>query len=79
LNGYPATAGAIPLLWRLFAKLRRAFPKAKLRVRLDGGYAAPEIFDGASGFRVGSHRESHAFPGIVKALCASSASLRPFG
>ncbi len=41
----PATAGAIPILWRLFAKLRRAFPKAKLRVRLDGGYAAPEVFD----------------------------------
>ena len=41
----PATAGAIPILWRLFAKLRRAFPKARLRVRLDGGYAAPEIFD----------------------------------
>jgi hypothetical protein len=41
----PATAGAIPILWRLFAKLRRAFPGAKLRVRLDGGDAAPEIFD----------------------------------
>lgn len=40
-----ASAGTIPILWRLFAKLRRAFPRAKLRVRLDAGYATPEIFD----------------------------------
>jgi hypothetical protein len=38
-------AGTPGLLKRLFSKLRGAFPKARLRVRLDGGYAAPEIFD----------------------------------
>ena len=37
--------GAIGILRRLIEKLRRAFPKARLRVRLDGGFATPEIFD----------------------------------
>jgi hypothetical protein len=41
----PAKVGAVALLRRLFAKLRRAFPRARLRVRLDGGFAAPELFD----------------------------------
>ena len=37
--------GAVAILRRLVAKLRAAFPKARLRVRLDGGFATPEIFD----------------------------------
>ncbi|MGH9453915.1 MAG: IS1380 family transposase [Terriglobia bacterium] len=37
----PATAGAISILWRTLQKLRRTFPKARLRVRLDGGFADP--------------------------------------
>jgi hypothetical protein len=40
-----ACAGAEGLLRRLVAKVRRVFPEAKIRVRLDGGYACPEIFD----------------------------------
>lgn len=39
-----AAVGAIGLLSRLLPRLRAAFPRARLRVRLDGGYAAPEIF-----------------------------------
>jgi hypothetical protein len=39
----PATQGAIGLLRRLLPRLRQAFPKARLRVRLDGGFASPEI------------------------------------
>ena len=39
------TAGAVGLLKRLLPKLWRAFPRARLRVRLDGGFATPEIFD----------------------------------
>ena len=39
-----ASRGAIGLLRRLFRKLRAAFPKAKLRVRLDGGFATPALF-----------------------------------
>ncbi len=39
-----AAVGAIGILSRLLPRLRAAFPRARLRVRLDGGYAAPEIF-----------------------------------
>ena len=38
------TAGAVSLLHRLLPKLWRAFPSARLRVRLDAGFATPEIF-----------------------------------
>jgi hypothetical protein len=38
------TAGAVSLLHRLLPKLGRAFPSARLRVRLDAGFATPEIF-----------------------------------
>jgi hypothetical protein len=41
----PAKHGAIALLRRLLARLRVAFPRAILRIRLDGGFASPEIFD----------------------------------
>ena len=37
--------GTIGLLRRIIRKLRRAFPKARLRVRLDGGFATPAVFD----------------------------------
>jgi hypothetical protein len=38
------TVGAVSLLHRLLPKLWRAFPGARLRVRLDAGFATPEIF-----------------------------------
>lgn len=41
----PASRGAIGLLRRLLALLRVAFPKAGFRVRLDGGFATPEVLD----------------------------------
>jgi hypothetical protein len=41
----PATRGALGLLRRLLALLRVAFPKARFLVRLDGGFATPEIFE----------------------------------
>ena len=41
----PGSAGAVGLLRRLIERLREAFPKAKIRVRLDGGFAAPEVLD----------------------------------
>ena len=41
----PAKHGAIALLRRRLARLRVAFPRARLRIRLDGGFASPEIFD----------------------------------
>ena len=39
-----AAVGALGILSRLLPRLRTAFPRARLRVRLDGGFAAPEIF-----------------------------------
>jgi DDE family transposase len=39
-----ATLGVIGILRRLFHKLRLAFPYARLRVRLDGGFAGPAVF-----------------------------------
>ncbi len=39
-----ATLGVIGVLRRLFHKLRAAFPQARLRVRLDGGFASPAVF-----------------------------------
>ncbi|MBI3264424.1 MAG: IS1380 family transposase [Acidobacteria bacterium] len=40
-----ATRGAIGTLCRLLAVLRVAFPRAHFLVRLDGGYATPEVLD----------------------------------
>jgi Transposase DDE domain group 1 len=39
-----ASVGALGILSRLVPRLRAAFPRARLRVRLDGGFAAPQIF-----------------------------------
>ena len=41
----PATRGAIGTLRRLLALLRMAFPHARFLVRLDGGFANPDVFD----------------------------------
>jgi hypothetical protein len=44
--GNAATAvGARALVGRLCGLLRRAFPRARLRVRLDGGFAQPALLD----------------------------------
>ena len=37
--------GGRGVLRRLVPLLRVAFPKARLRVRLDGGFACPDVFD----------------------------------
>lgn len=39
-----AALGALGILSRLLPRLRAAFPQARLRMRLDGGYAVPQIF-----------------------------------
>ena len=33
-----------PIIRRVVGELRRAFPRARIRIRLDGGYAAPGLF-----------------------------------
>ena len=40
-----AADGTLGLLCRLLPVLRAAFPRARLLVRLDGGFATPEVFD----------------------------------
>jgi hypothetical protein len=40
-----ASAGAVGILRRVIARLKEAFPGAKIRVRLDGGFAAPKVLD----------------------------------
>ena len=40
-----ASDGAIGLLRRLLPLLRAAFPRVRFLVRLDGGFATPELFD----------------------------------
>jgi len=39
----PGSAGAVGLLRRLIDRLSEAFPDAKIRVRLDGAFAVPEV------------------------------------
>lgn len=39
----PAKQGAIGILDRIIEQLRAAFPKARILVRLDGGFAGPEL------------------------------------
>jgi Transposase DDE domain group 1 len=41
----PTQHGALTLLTRIIDRLQERFPKARLLVRLDGGFAAPELFE----------------------------------
>lgn len=41
----PTKLGTIGLLRRLLSRLGSAFPRARILVRLDGGFAAPDLFD----------------------------------
>jgi hypothetical protein len=40
-----ASRGAVGLLRRILERVRRAFPKARIRVRLDGGFADPDLLE----------------------------------
>ena len=41
----PTHAGALTLLTRIVDRLQERFPRARILVRLDGGFAHPEIFE----------------------------------
>jgi len=41
----PAPLGAAGILWRIVKRIRRLFPGAKIRIRLDGGFAHPDLLD----------------------------------
>jgi hypothetical protein len=40
-----SSAGAIGILRRLMGRVKNAFPRARIRVRLDGGFASPEVLN----------------------------------
>jgi hypothetical protein len=40
-----AKVGCLGILKRLLPRLRKAFPKAKLRIRLDAGFTGPELYE----------------------------------
>lgn len=78
----PAKLGAIGILKRVLARLRTVFPKAKLRVRLDGGFAGPQMFEFLEAKRVeyviamGGNRvlDALAEPAMRRARAASAKS-----
>ena len=39
------SVGAIGILRRLMQRVKKAFPAARIRVRLDGGFATPQVLD----------------------------------
>ncbi len=41
----PNAQGSLGLLCRLLPRLRQAFPRAQVLVRLDAGFAGPELLD----------------------------------
>ncbi|MGH7126760.1 MAG: IS1380 family transposase, partial [Stellaceae bacterium] len=41
----PTQQGTLPLLRRIVGRLQERFPNARILVRLDGGFAAPELFE----------------------------------
>jgi hypothetical protein len=41
----PTQAGALTLLKRIVGRLQERFPRARILVRLDGGFAHPELFE----------------------------------
>lgn len=41
----PGSAGALGILRRLIERVGDAFPKARIQVRLDGGFASPKVLD----------------------------------
>jgi Transposase DDE domain group 1 len=41
----PASRGLVAILRRVLEKLATAFPQARIRVRLDGGFGNPEVLD----------------------------------
>jgi hypothetical protein len=48
----PVMLGTIGVLWRIIPRLWKAFPRAKIRVRLDGGFANPELLEFLDGLGV---------------------------
>lgn len=63
----PGSAGAVAILKRLVPRLRARFPKAVIRVRMDGAFATPEVFDWLEANRLG-YVVNMAKNSVLKAL-----------
>jgi Transposase DDE domain group 1 len=48
----PPARGAVPFLRRFVKQLKRKFPGARIRVRMDAGYATPVVFDALDRMKV---------------------------
>src|SRR5208337_2627859 len=48
----PTGASSASMLKRVSERLREAFPKCKIEVRADGGFAAPEVYEGCRALKV---------------------------
>jgi hypothetical protein len=49
----PTGRSSMSILKRMITRLRRAFPKCRIEVRADGGFAAPEVYAGCRALKVG--------------------------
>lgn len=61
------SAGALAILKRLLPRLRARFPKAVVRVRMDGAFATPEVFEWLEANRLG-YAVNMAKNSVLKAL-----------
>src|SRR5258708_40049626 len=58
--------GALGILRRLITRVSDAFPKAKLRVGLDGGFASPEVLNFLDCERTGKYLVCMAADAVLK-------------
>ena len=67
-----AKIGCLSILKRLLPRLRKAFRKAKIRIRLDAGFTGPELYDILRGRRPGITRGLHGAKLGIAALCRAA-------
>ncbi len=61
-----AKTGCLSMLKRVLPRLRKAFPKAKIRIRLDAGFTGPELYE----FFEVEHMEYVVCMGKTRCCCA---------
>jgi hypothetical protein len=76
----PTQRGTLPLLKRILGRLQERFPTVRILVRLDGGYAGPELFefldevevDYVVGMAKNAVLERHAALAMIEARCLAA-------
>jgi hypothetical protein len=85
-----AHTGLVAILERTLEKLRSAFPKSRLRVRLDGGFGAPAVLDyldeagveyvvGLASTKPLKRRAARALASARRQFCAKQRTVPVFG